>query len=179
MDILILGSKSAIAVMLLVAAGAKLSDPEGFAGAVRLFVPHRTPPRLVRTGALGIALLELALGAASLSSPAASWLNSAIFALACAFVIVSVAGFAFHRGRACLCFGGLSRRRFDTWSIVRSIVIAVGAAIAMMGTSAASVQVGPVLRGVLLMASLLVALVASTAARALTVAAAQARPAAR
>jgi hypothetical protein len=179
MDVLILGSKSAIAVMLLVAAGAKLSDPEGFVAAVRLFVPLRTPARLVRAGGLGIALLELALGAASLSSPAAWWLNRAIFGLACAFVIVSAAGFAFHRGRACLCFGALSRRSFDAWSIVRSVVIAAGAAVAMLGTSAASVQVEPALRVVLLFAALLVALAASTAARALAVAAAQVRPAAR
>lgn len=178
-DILILGSKSAIAVMLLVAAGAKLSDPDSFGAAVRLFVPLRTPARLVRTLALGIALLELTLGAASLSSPAALWLNRAIFGLACAFVIVSAAGFAFHRGRACLCFGALSRRRFDTWSLVRSVIIVVGAAVGMLRTPAASVQVGPALRVVLLMAALLVALAASSAARALAVAAAQGRVAAR
>jgi hypothetical protein len=179
MEILILAAKSAIAVMLLIAAGAKLSDPHSFAAAVRLFVPLRTPPRLVRIGALGIALLELALGAASLSSPAASWLNAVIFGLACVFVIVSVVGFAFHRRRACLCFGALSRREFDTWSIVRSVIIAVGAVVGMLDAPPASVQVGPALRVVLLIAGLLLAVVASTAARALAIAAAPTRPTAR
>ena len=170
MDILILGARSALAVRLLVAAGAKLSDPAGFAAAVRLFLPLRLPRRLVLGCALGIALAELVLGTASLSSPAVVWLNPVIFALACAFVAVSAAGFAFHRGRACKCFGTLSHRNFDAWSVLRSVGIAALAAVGMWGVHPASVQVGPLQRLLLFTAALLLALVASTAARSLAVA---------
>jgi hypothetical protein len=168
-DVLVLGSKSALAVLLLVAAGAKLADLTSFAAAVRLFVPR--PPRwpVLRAAALGIALAELALGAASLSSPAAGWLNPVVLAAGCAFVAVSGVGYAFHRGRSCRCFGALSQRKFDAAGIVRSIFIAAAAAVAMAPVPPSSVQLTATSRLLLAAAAAMLAFVAFTAARVLAI----------
>ncbi len=168
----ILGAKAVLAVLLLVAGGAKLADRPGFAASVRLFVPPRLAGAasvrpLLRWTALAVALGELALGGASLAAPALGWLNPAIFGAGCAFVAVSAAGFAFHRGRSCRCFGALSSRRFDLAGLGRSVVIAVVAAVAMTAVPAASVRLGLGDRGLLLAAAGLLAGVAFTAARGL------------
>lgn len=171
MDMLALGAKSALAVLLLVAAGAKLADLDGFASTVRLFVPllpRRATAAVVPLAiALGITLAELVLGAASLSSPAATWLNRVVFAAGCAFLAVSVVGFAVHRGRSCRCFGALTRRKFDAAGIARSAVIAVAAAIAMTPVQPSSVRLAAAERILLLAGSGVLALAAFTAARAL------------
>jgi hypothetical protein len=164
MDVLVLGAKSALAVLLLVAAGAKLADLPGFAAAVRLFLPRAAPWPAVRAVTLSIALAELALGAASLSSPAAGWLNPVVFAAGCAFVAVSGAGYAFHRGRSCRCFGALSRRRFDIAAIARSILIAAMAAVAMAPVQPSSVQLTVTARLLLLAAAAMLSFAARTAA---------------
>jgi hypothetical protein len=168
-DVLILGAKSALAALLLVAAGAKLADLPGFTAAVRLFAPPRSPARLLRGVALGIAAAEFVLGAVSLSSPTVTWLNPVIFAVGCAFVTFSAVGYAFHRGRSCRCFGALSQRRFDVAGIARSMLIAAVGAVAMTPVRTSSVQVTAAPRLLLLAAALLLALAAFTAARALAV----------
>jgi hypothetical protein len=167
MDVLVLGAKSALAVLLVVAAGAKLADLPGFASAVRLFVPRPAPWPILRAAALGIALAEFALGAASLSSPAAGWLNPVVWAVGCAFIAVSGAGYAFHRGRSCRCFGALSQRRFDAAGIARSILIAAVAAVAMAPVQPSSVRLTATARFLLLAAAALLAFAALTAARVL------------
>jgi methylamine utilization protein MauE len=169
MEVLVLGAKSAVAALLLVAGGAKLADLASFASAVRLFAPRRASWAVLRAAALGIALAELALGAASLSSPAAAWPNRVAFAAGCAFVAVSGVGYAFHRGRSCRCFGALSQRKFDAAGIARSAVVAVVAAAAMAPVQPSSVQLTAAARLALLGAAALLAFVAFTAARALAV----------
>jgi hypothetical protein len=173
MTVAILGAKAVLAVMLLVAGAAKLAGLDGFAATVRLFLPRAV---LVRGGALAraprwialaVAAGEVALGGASLGAPQASWLNPVVLAAGCAFVLVSVAGFAFHRGRSCRCFGALSQRRFDLPGIGRSVAVAVLAGVTMAGVPASSVRLGPGGRGLLIGAALLLALVAFTAARVL------------
>jgi hypothetical protein len=42
MDVSVLAAKSAVALVLLVAGGAKMADVAGFAATVRLFMPRRT-----------------------------------------------------------------------------------------------------------------------------------------
>lgn len=172
MTVAVLGAKSVLAVMLLVAGGAKLAGLDGFAATAALFVPDA----LLRAGALAraprwialaVALGEVLLGGASLSAPELGWLNPVVLAAGCAFVLVSGAGFAFHRGRSCRCFGALSRRRFDLLGIGRAVVIAALAGLAMTGVPASSVRLGPGGRTLLLAAALLLALVAFTAARVL------------
>ena len=115
-----LACKTAIAVLLVAAGGAKLADRRGFAASVRLFLPGPAAPRLHRAVALGIAGGEIAVGAASLSSPRARWLNLVVLAICCGFVAVSAAGYRWHRGRSCRCFGALSRRRFNLAGLGRS-----------------------------------------------------------
>jgi hypothetical protein len=174
MPAVILAAKAALAVMLLVAGGAKLADLTGFAAAVRLFTPRRlagaaSAPTALRMAAAGLALAELALGGASLAAPEAGGLNLAVLALACGFVVVAAAGYVFHRGRSCRCFGALSRRRFDRAGIGRAAAVAVVAAVATTSVPAADIQLGPAAHGLLAGAACLLAGVAFTAARALAV----------
>ncbi len=169
MDVAALSAKAALAVMLLIAGSAKLADLAGFAAAVRLMLSLRVPRAAVRAAAPGIAVAELALGAASLSLPAVGWINPVVFAAACGFVVVSGAGYAFHRGRSCRCFGALSNRRFDAAGIVRNAAIAAAAAVAMSGAGVrpVMVEIGATAQALLLAAGAVVALAAFSAARAL------------
>ena len=169
MDVLVLSAKSAIAVMLLAAGGAKLADLASFAATVRLFMP-RGVPRPARSGiAFGIAAGEILLGAASLSFPAVRWLNLGVFAVTDMFVVVSVAGFVFYRGRSCRCFGALSQRKFDAAGIVRSVGIAGVAAIAIAGVPSLAVSISAAAHVLLLTATAILLLAAFTAAGALAV----------
>jgi hypothetical protein len=168
----ILGAKAVLAVMLLVAGGAKLADLAGFAASVRLFAPRRiagsmSSQPVLHAVALVLALGELALGAASLTFPALGWLNPVILVVGCAFVGVSAAGYTFHRGRSCRCFGALSQRRFDLAGIGRAVMVVAVAALATVAVSPSSIRLGPADHGLLLAASCLLTFVAFTAARAL------------
>lgn len=194
----ILGAKAVLAVMLLVAGGAKLADLDSFAASVRLFLPRRRPRRratlrsasapapaarsappgelqllrsqlAARRAARAVALGELALGAGSLALPAFRWLNAAVLAAGCCFAVVSGLGFAFHRGRSCRCFGALSRRRFDLAGLARSIAVAGLAALATVAVPASAAALTPAGHGLLLGGSALIAFVAFTAARSLAV----------
>jgi hypothetical protein len=169
-----LGAKAILAVMLLVAGGAKLADLAGFAASVRLFIPRRLAAaawsRPASRGLAGaLAAGELALGGASLTSPAAGWLNPVVLGAGCAFVAVSLAGYVFHRGRSCRCFGALSQRRFDRAGIGRAVLIAALAGLATAAVPPSSIQLGLASRGLLLAASCLIAFAAFTAARSLAV----------
>jgi hypothetical protein len=167
-----LGAKAVLAVMLLVAGGAKLADLASFAASVRLFAPRRMAASassgpLLRRVALAVALGELALGTASLTSPGLGWLNPVILAVGCAFVAVSGVGYAVHRGRSCRCFGALSQRRFDRAGIARAAVVAALAGVAMAPVPPSSIRLGLADRGLLLSASCLLIFVAFIAAGAL------------
>src|SRR5665811_1289113 len=117
----VLACKAVVAVLLVAAGGAKLADLPGFAASVSLFLPGTTARRPARTVAAGIAAGEIMAGAASLSSPRASWLNLVVLAICCGFVAVSAAGYRWHRGRSCRCLGALSRRRFNLAGLGRSV----------------------------------------------------------
>lgn len=162
--------KAAVAVVLLVAGGAKLADLPGFAAAMRPLAPASLTPVAGRAAALGVALAELALGLASMSWPATRWLGLAVFALACVFVAVSALGYAFHRGRPCRCFGGLSRRRFDAGGIARNTGLAAAAAAAVTRVPPAMVAIGAPTRLALLAGGAVVAFAAFSAAQALSLA---------
>lgn len=165
MDVLVLCAKTALACLLIVAGGAKLSDPASFASTVRLFIPLRVAWPLLSAIAVAVSLGELAVGLASLTLPAITALNALVFAIACAFVAVSVTGYAFHRGRSCRCFGGLSQRKFDAAGVLRSAVIAGIAAVALAHVGTAALQLDATARVLLLAAAGLLALAAFTAAR--------------
>jgi len=165
-DVLILCAKTAVACLLIVAGGAKLSDPASFASTVRLFIPLRVAWRLLWAMAVGVSLAELAVGLASLTLPAVTALNLVVLAIACAFVAVSALGYAFHRGRSCRCFGSLSQRKFTATGVLRSAIIASIAAVALGHVGAAALQLDVTARVLLLAAAGLLALAAYTAARA-------------
>jgi hypothetical protein len=164
-DALILCAKTALACLLIVAGGAKLSDPASFASTVRLFIPLRVGWPLLSAIAVGVSLTELAVGLASLTLPAITALNAVVFAIACAFVVVSAIGYAVHRGRSCRCFGALSQRKFDLAGVVRSVVTAGIAAVALAPVGPADLQLDAIARALLLAAAGLLGLAAFTAAR--------------
>jgi hypothetical protein len=168
MELLTLGAKSALAMMLLVAGGAKLADLASFTATMRMFAPHPVPRPVVGGGALAVALAEVTAGAVSLSAPGARWVNPAIFVLACVFVVVSAVGYAFFRGRSCRCFGALSQRKFDAWGMARAAAIVAVAAVAMIGVRPAAVQIQAAAQVALLAAAILLVVTAFTAARALS-----------
>src|SRR5690242_1534057 len=95
--------KATLAVLLVAAGAAKLADLRGFAATVQLFLPGSAVarPRLGYLAAIAVAAAEIAVGAASLSSPLATWLNVLVLGLCCAFVAVSAVGHARYPGRPC------------------------------------------------------------------------------
>jgi Methylamine utilisation protein MauE len=167
MDVVILAAKSMIAVMLLIAGGAKLADLSGFAATMRLFMPRQPGKRVMRAFACTVAIGELVLGTASLCWPVARWLNTLVFAVACLFAVITSVGYAFYRGRTCRCFGALSQRKFDLLGVLRSIAIAAIALVAMFGVPPATLQLGVPERVLLALSAIFVALAALTAASAL------------
>ncbi|MGO8961624.1 MAG: MauE/DoxX family redox-associated membrane protein [Streptosporangiaceae bacterium] len=170
MVVVTLGAKAAVAVLLLVAGGAKLADVAGFAAAIQLFVPARVSPRLrtrLPAASAALALTELLTGAASLCLPADRWLNWLVLALACGFVVVATVGYARHRGRPCRCFGALTRRSFGVRTLGQALLIAVVAGLAVRPVRTAQLDLGLAAHLLLLAAASLVTLAAFTAARAL------------
>lgn len=174
MVIAIFAARAGLAVMLLIAGGAKVADLDGFAAAVRLFAPRRAAASsaIARRAALAVAASELGLGGVSLAWPEARWLNLAVLAACGGFVAVAGAGYAFHRGRSCRCFGPLSRRRFDRAGLARSVAVAAVAGFAAAGQARAAVPssavaLSPVGRLLLAAGAALVAIVARAAARSL------------
>jgi hypothetical protein len=169
MDILAAAAKSAIAVVLVVAGGAKLADLASFAATIRLFLPRRTPALFARSLAYGTALGELGLGVGSLCFPALTWLSLLVLAVCCAFVAVSVSGYVLYRGRSCRCFGALSPGAFDAVGILRTALMAGLAAAAMSGIPPVALRVAPPARILLIVSTAMLAFAAFTAARALAV----------
>ncbi len=107
-QVVVLGCRAAIAVLLLAAGGAKLADLPGFASAVRLFLPGAVPTALPRAW-LARRRHRTRPGAGSLSLPQPRWLEPGragdLLLLPGRHLVV---GYARHRGRSCRCFGGLS-----------------------------------------------------------------------
>jgi hypothetical protein len=136
MDIVILAIKAALALTLLVAGSAKLADVRGFAATVHLFAPRRTVGSALRGIALCTGLAELLLGTVSFSFPALAWVNVAVLSAGCVFVALSAAGYLFHRGVPCNCFGRLSPRVFDASGLARSLGIAALAAVVAVSNQA-------------------------------------------
>jgi methylamine utilization protein MauE len=174
-----LGAKAVLAVLLIVAGGAKLADLHGFASAVTMLAPRRLAvtrswPGAARALALGVAAGELVLGGVSLAWPALGGVNLAVLGAGAGFVAVSAAGYAFRRGRSCRCFGALSRRTFDRAGLARAAGIAVVAALAATTApaTAAAVALTPASSGLLGGAAAALAAVAFTAARSLAAVAA-------
>lgn len=157
----VLGCKASIAVLLLAAGGAKLADLAGFAATVRLFVPG-----YARVLAAVIAGGEVVSGAASLSLPAAGWLNLAVLVICCCFVAVSAVGYARRPGHQCRCFGGLSRRRFTLAGVGRAAVLTLAAVAATASVPPAAIELSPLTRLGLLGGGALVAVAAFSAAAA-------------
>ncbi|HEX9065285.1 MAG TPA: MauE/DoxX family redox-associated membrane protein [Streptosporangiaceae bacterium] len=167
MGVVALACRAAVAVLLVAAGGAKLADLAGFAATVRQFWPARMWPGAARRVAAAIAAAELALGAASLAWPRARWAGLGVLALSAGFVIVAVAGYRWHRGRPCRCFGALSNREFSLAGIGRAGLVALAAAVALAPAGSLFTRLSLPGRLGLLAGALLVALAARAAAASL------------
>ena len=99
---------------------------------------------------------------------AAAWLNPVVFTLACGFAGVSGLGYARHRGRACHCFGALSRQRFDARGLVHSAAVAAAAGAGMGPVPPRMAGLSAAQHVLLFLTGVLVALGAFSAARALS-----------
>jgi hypothetical protein len=165
-EVVVLGCKASIAVLLLAAGGAKAADLRAFAGTVRLFVPDRLPAGLPLALAGGIACAELGAGAASLSVPQAGWLNGAVLVICAGFLGVSALGYARHRGRPCQCFGALTKRGFTAAALARAAGLVVASVLATASVPAISIGVSLGWRLALLAGGALVVAGASSAAAA-------------
>ncbi len=167
-QLVVLGCKASIAVLLLAAGGAKVADLAGFAATVRMFLPRRarrvSAPSLML--AASIAAGEVVTGAASLSMPALGWLNPVVLVICCGFVVTWTVGYAAHSGRPCRCFGALSRRGFTAAGIGRAAGLAVAAAVATASVPAGAIQLSVLTRLGLLAGGVLVAAGAFSAAAA-------------
>ncbi|HXW46016.1 MAG TPA: MauE/DoxX family redox-associated membrane protein [Streptosporangiaceae bacterium] len=171
-----LAAKAAVAVVLLVAGGAKLADLDGFAATIRYFLPARLflparPRHLVLAGlpviAAVIAIAELLTGAVSLCWPRLGWVNLAVLALACGFTAVAAFGYARRRGQPCRCFGALTRRGFGPRALVQALLMTGAAWLATRPAGQAEVQIGLSAHLLLLAAAAIMAVAARTAAGAL------------
>jgi len=167
----VLAAKTAVAVVLLTAGGAKLADLAGFAATIRLFLPAWLPTRLpasARHGAIAIAAAELLAGAMSLCWPDLAWVNLAVLALSAGVVIAAGLGFARHRGQPCHCFGALTSRGFGLVGLLRAMAIAVAAAVACVPLwPAPQLHLAPAFHVLLLAGAALLAAAAAAAAKAL------------
>jgi hypothetical protein len=165
-QVVVLGCKASIAVLLLAAGGAKLADLPGFASTVRLFTPASAAGWFPASAAPVIAAGELAAGAASLAMPRAGWINPIVVAICGSFLVVWIAGFARHRGRSCQCFGGLSHSVFSGAGIGRAagLVLAAGVALLDVPQQAVALSMGGQLG--LLAIGVLIAVAAFSAAAA-------------
>ena len=168
MNVAILASKSILAAVLLIAAGAKSASMSNFAATLRLFVPRRAGSRLTFITATLIVAAEFALGTTSLAFPAIAWVNYAVLAFCIAFLTVSSIGYLFFRGRTCQCFGTLSQRKFDLGGIARSAVLLIMATITIGAVRSASLRLEAVSVILLLALAMLLSAAAFTAARALS-----------
>ncbi len=166
MTVLILSAKAGLAVLLLVAGGAKLADLAGFGTAVLLFLPARVIG-LASAAAIAIAAAELAAGALSLCWPALGWVNITVLALAMAFAVVAVTGYIRHQGQQCRCFGALSRRGFGRREVGQTIAILAAAVIAARPAGGAQLQLASTAQLLLLCGAGLTVVAARTAAGAL------------
>lgn len=167
-DVVVLTCKALLAVMFVIAGSAKLADPDAFASAVRLFTTTHVTRTDLRRLAFGVAAAEVTLGGVSLVSPSLLWVNIVVAAATVAFVVVSVLGYVFYRGRQCRCFGALSTRGFDGLGIARSVLIASCAAVAMVHVSVGSTAIDSTQRSLLACVAVLVAFAAIAADKALS-----------
>jgi Methylamine utilisation protein MauE len=165
-----LGAKAALAVVLLVAGSAKLAGLEGFAEAIRLFLPGRLPRLALTALPIAAALIaagELLTGLVSLCWPALGWVNVGVLILAGGFTAVAGVGYARRRGQPCNCFGALTRRGFGPRTLVQAVVITAVAWLAARPAGPARVQIGLSAHLLLLAGAGVTAVAAYTAASAL------------
>jgi uncharacterized membrane protein YphA (DoxX/SURF4 family) len=160
--------RAVLAVTLLASGGAKLGDLASFADTVR---GVGIPPRHARSTAGAVALLETMLGALALGGRWVTPVDAAILALLIAFVGISAYAVKTRPDLRCRCFGSLSDARFGRRTLLRTLGLAVLAALVVAGERVEAPGYGGASAAtwVTLAAALALALVCAQAARTLDV----------
>jgi hypothetical protein len=115
-----------VALVLAVAAAAKLGRPDATAGELAS-LGLAGSERLARL----VPIVELAIAGALLVAPA--WGGVVAFALLSAFTAVLVRVIRSGRAVTCACFGGISRRPVSAVTVARNAVLLAMAAVAAAG----------------------------------------------
>jgi thiol-disulfide isomerase/thioredoxin len=134
MDVLLLLSRFALAMVFAVAALAKLRDPDGTAETLHGF---GVAPRAARLGARVLPWSELAVAALLVPGVSASLGGASAAALLASFSVAM--GVSLVRGRRpmCHCFGRLSTRPIGWGSLVRNaLLLSMAGAVAWQGAGA-------------------------------------------
>jgi hypothetical protein len=129
-----------VAVSLLGAAAAKVEALGAWVRLVRRF-PFR--PGMKLAVAVGVPVVEVAIGVLALASPPLGLSAAAALLLAFAAVLARYLGVL--RGSDCHCFGRIGSSPIDTRLVVRNIVLAGLAAVAAMGAWGSGATAVPVL----------------------------------
>lgn len=129
--------RGTLALTLLGAGGAKLADLPALAEMLATLVGAPRRSRLLRPSAVGVSLLELALGLALLSGLAVAAVDASVCTVAAAFTVVVAVGLRRAPGARCRCFGSLSHGRFDSGGLYRAAAV-LGAALLLAGIDRAA-----------------------------------------
>jgi hypothetical protein len=115
--------------MLLVASGlAKATDLPAFLESLVLILPSRLRAKPLRLLATVIVGAETASGALSLALPRLLVVDLAVLGLCIGFLVASLAGSHYGRGKPCRCFGSMVDQRFGPMTTLRSgLLVAVAA----------------------------------------------------
>jgi hypothetical protein len=125
---LLVVAKVSIAMLLLTSGLAKAIDLPAFVGSLVLVLPSRLRAMPRPSLAAGIVGAETASGALSLALPRLLVVDLAVLGLCLGFLVASLAGSRYGRGRPCRCFGSLVDQRFGPMTTLRSgLLVAVAA----------------------------------------------------
>lgn len=165
--------RAALAAILVISAGAKAADVDGFGETVTSLLGIRARRFGHAVGMVAICL-ELAVGLALATNWAAPTTAAVALLVLTSMAALSAYGWWRRPGLLCRCFGGLTKSTFGRSGLMRGIALGLLAAILFFAESADTVSASPIDAAVwsassafVLVAYLGLAFVASQAARSL------------
>ena len=124
MDVIARSAEIVLGLVLLASGALKATSREWPAQAAAF----GAPPPVARA----LPWTEIALGASMAAALASPWTTAATVALLAGFTVVLVVRIAHGRREPCGCFGELSRRPVDGWTVVRNAVLVGLGAVALL-----------------------------------------------
>jgi hypothetical protein len=126
---LLVAVKASLAMLLVTSGLAKATDLPAFVESLVLVLPSSLRAKPRRSLAASIVGAETAAGALSLALPRLLVVDLAVLGLCLGFLVASLAGSRYARGRPCRCFGSLVDQRFGPMTTLRSGLLVAGAAL--------------------------------------------------